>query len=155
MPSGSKNATKTHCPKGHPYYSSNLYINPQTGSRQCRECRRTNRRQWMKSIPEKSRIVINENHRRWRENNREVANASCRRISRDKRAFLAEVVGAACVDCGDDRPGAIQYHHSEEPKSGRFQLINLSWPKLKEEAMHLIALCGACHGVRHHKENSL
>lgn len=30
---------KTHCPKGHPYSGSNLYVNPK-GSRECRACRK-------------------------------------------------------------------------------------------------------------------
>ena len=29
---------KTHCPKGHPYYGDNLYINPSSGGRSCRIC---------------------------------------------------------------------------------------------------------------------
>lgn len=36
---------KSHCPKGHPYSGDNLYINPKSGSRSCRECmREANRR---------------------------------------------------------------------------------------------------------------
>ncbi len=31
-------ANVTHCPKGHPYSGSNLYINPR-GDRECRTCR--------------------------------------------------------------------------------------------------------------------
>lgn len=30
----------THCPSGHPYSGDNLYINPNTGYRKCRECNR-------------------------------------------------------------------------------------------------------------------
>jgi len=33
------NATKTHCPKGHPYDDTNTYIRP-SGWRECRECQR-------------------------------------------------------------------------------------------------------------------
>lgn len=32
------NAVKTHCKHGHPLSGSNLYINPASGSRQCRIC---------------------------------------------------------------------------------------------------------------------
>ncbi len=35
-----RNARKTHCPKGHPYDASNTYVNPRTGWRLCRACRR-------------------------------------------------------------------------------------------------------------------
>ena len=34
------NARKTHCPEGHRYAGPNLYVNPTTGSRLCRTCRR-------------------------------------------------------------------------------------------------------------------
>ena len=89
------------------------------------------------------------NDAKWADNKRRTLRQSRRR----KRAFLAEVVGAACVDCGDDRPGAVEYHHPGGKDKGQVPLTHLSWKKLEEEAMHLIALCGACHGVRHHKEH--
>lgn len=34
------NATKTHCNSGHPLSGPNLYVNPTSGSRQCRTCQR-------------------------------------------------------------------------------------------------------------------
>lgn len=89
---------------------------------------------------------------RWYKANTEQARATIRRGRQDKRAFLAEVVGAACVDCGDARPGAVEYHHPGGKDKGQVPLTHLSWGALKKEALHLIALCGACHGVRHHKE---
>lgn len=39
-----KNARKTHCPQGHPYSGSNLYVLPSTGYRYCRECMRAHQR---------------------------------------------------------------------------------------------------------------
>lgn len=33
-------ARKTHCPAGHPYAGTNLYVYPTTGIRRCRECGR-------------------------------------------------------------------------------------------------------------------
>lgn len=33
-------ASKTHCPQGHPYDGDNVYVNPNVGGRYCRECRR-------------------------------------------------------------------------------------------------------------------
>lgn len=35
-----EHATKTHCPAGHPYEGSNLYVYPTSGIRRCRECGR-------------------------------------------------------------------------------------------------------------------
>lgn len=37
---GVKNLAKTHCPQGHEYALGNTYINPGSGQRHCRECRR-------------------------------------------------------------------------------------------------------------------
>ena len=37
------NGNKTHCPQGHPYSGSNLYVSP-TGGRYCRTCTRDGQR---------------------------------------------------------------------------------------------------------------
>lgn len=34
------NAKKTECKRGHPLAGSNLYVNPTTGGRTCRECQK-------------------------------------------------------------------------------------------------------------------
>src|SRR6478735_7740709 len=36
---------KSRCPRGHPYRGRNLYVNPRTGKRHCRECMRVANRQ--------------------------------------------------------------------------------------------------------------
>ena len=35
---GKAERAKTQCPQGHPYAGANLYVNPTTGKRKCREC---------------------------------------------------------------------------------------------------------------------
>lgn len=37
---GDRLKAKTHCPRGHPYSGSNLWIDPIRGWRQCRACSR-------------------------------------------------------------------------------------------------------------------
>lgn len=37
---GRNNASKTHCPQGHPYSGDNLRIIPKTGGRVCRTCQK-------------------------------------------------------------------------------------------------------------------
>lgn len=44
---GYTNATKTHCPQGHPYSGDNLYLSPR-GNRQCRECVRRSQMRYKK-----------------------------------------------------------------------------------------------------------
>ena len=100
----------------------------------------------------KVRAKVKARSHQWYLDHTDRARATVRRGRRDKRAFLAEVVGTACVDCGDERPGAVEYHHPYGKTKGQVPLTHLSWKKLRDEAMKLIALCGACHGVRHHNE---
>ena len=68
----------------------------------------------------------------------------------EKREFIREVVGAVCVDCGEDRIGALEYHHPDG-RGNHQSLIQKGWQALKEEVMHIIALCGSCHNIRHAK----
>jgi hypothetical protein len=37
-------ASRTHCPEGHPYSGENLYVNPASGARNCRICRKAARK---------------------------------------------------------------------------------------------------------------
>lgn len=79
-----------------------------------------------------------------------------RRYHANKRAFIEEVLGTICIDCGDDRPGAVEYHHPNGRNHQRASpaLTSLSWYDLGEEIMNLLALCGACHKVRHYEEKT-
>lgn len=162
MPKGECNSVKTHCPQDHLYAGDNLVIITRkdgTTQRECRECRRAHSREWLKAHPEvrraggrrfyEARKTSPERYAQYRTHMRTYAG----QLRHEKRDFLREVLGTACVDCGDDRPGAVQYHHVHgRARDVHPTLTNLSWPKLKEEAMVLIAICGACHGVRHHKK---
>ena len=40
-----RNASATHCPRGHEYTEANTYISPR-GARDCRDCRRRRRREY-------------------------------------------------------------------------------------------------------------
>lgn len=40
-------ATRTHCPRGHPYSGDNLYILPGSGGRVCRTCQRASYRRYV------------------------------------------------------------------------------------------------------------
>ena len=44
-----RNASKTHCPKGHPFSGENLYVTPE-GFRHCRICSRASTRDWRERI---------------------------------------------------------------------------------------------------------
>ena len=130
MPTGSKNAIKTHCPQGHPYSGDNLYIS-RAGDRQCRSCLATQARRWREANPERSRELN-------------------RQTQRQKMDFVREILGTVCVDCAESRPEAIQYHHPHGRDYGhKHGLSGLSWPRLKDQIMNIIPLCATCHSVRH------
>lgn len=78
-----------------------------------------------------------------------------RRIRDDKKAFVQEVVGTVCIECGEERPEAIMYHHpngaTERYGMKQRPLLTFSWERLKDEVMCLIALCGTCHLMRHRR----
>ncbi len=131
-------------------------LNP--ASARTKRWREENREQYLASTrslyqrDSKIRAKAKARSHQWYLDHTDRARATVRRGRQDKRTFLAEVVGAACVDCGDERPGAVEYHHLNGKEKGQVPLTHLSWEALREEAMKLLALCGACHGVRHHKE---
>lgn len=45
------NASKTYCPQGHPYSGDNLYVNPGSGRRRCRTCKRERERKPRSVMP--------------------------------------------------------------------------------------------------------
>lgn len=46
------NASKTHCPQGHPYSTENTYIIPSTGGRMCRTCSRARNKETKRRVRE-------------------------------------------------------------------------------------------------------
>lgn len=40
---------KTHCIHGHPFEGENLYVNPKTGARICKTCRRAAQARWVEN----------------------------------------------------------------------------------------------------------
>lgn len=49
-----KNAKKTHCKRGHELAGENLYLRPDTGTRQCLICKHLNFKEWYAKKTEKS-----------------------------------------------------------------------------------------------------
>ena len=50
------NFKKTHCPKGHPYSGTNLYVEP-NGCRRCRTCKRATLAEWKAANPQRFRDI--------------------------------------------------------------------------------------------------
>ncbi len=53
---GRRGTAKTHCPAGHPYAGSNLYVNPR-GERHCRICQRAKRTRPPRTRPPRTRAL--------------------------------------------------------------------------------------------------
>ncbi len=85
---------------------------------------------------------------RYRTNRPEMGREGVRNTRQRKRGFVVEVLGTACVQCCEDRDGAVEYHH---PGGGGWRrgLYDHSWADLKEEVMNIIPLCGTCHNLAH------
>ncbi len=99
----------------------------------------------------KSKDAISRYRKKWLAENREKVLLQQRRKYQEKLDFIREVVGTVCVDCTEDRPAAIQYHHPNGRSEKKAPTL-CGWEKLKEEVMHLIAICATCHSVRHRGE---
>lgn len=120
----------------------------QDGCERCLKYDRERAKLRAKANPAARRAIV----QRYREKHREAYNARYRihnaRRRDDKKEFVREVVGSVCVDCGEDRPAAIEYHHPNGRESAKSP-ENLSWKSLKDDVMSLVALCGTCHNLRH------
>lgn len=116
------NATKTHCPKGHPYDESNTYWRPPTAKRpySCRICRTC-------------QYSISEERRRSRQ-----------------RFITAVKTTAGCIDCGTCE-GKLDFDHRPGTKKD-FRLAlcgGKSWPRIVAEMEKCDVRCGSCHLLRH------
>lgn len=112
----SRGQKRTHCRKGHPFTSDSIYMHPD-GNRECRTCRREQKRRWARKNPdqhrenfhvwyrkgdnservrEKSRLYYSthseqerERARRWAKANPEKNREKCRR----RRALKSSQIG--------------------------------------------------------------
>ena len=153
-----RNKDKTHCIRGHPLSGENLLFvvnrSHHNGWRVCRSCNVVKSRRYRQLHPE----IVSEKQRMYRATHKDQRREYRRHLYEDKREFIKEVVGEICVDCAEDRPNSIEYHHpqgnlrAKESQWRRGGLFHLGWEDLKEEIMSLIVLCGTCHNLRHRGE---
>jgi hypothetical protein len=66
-----RNASRTHCPQGHPYDERNTYISPK-GDRRCRECQRESALRWHDKNADRVRAY----KREWARNKRAEARST-------------------------------------------------------------------------------
>lgn len=115
----------------------------------CKVAQRVRNRKYYQSHKSESVAYAREWALRNPEKRREVQRRSNQKTNGKKLEFVREIVGGTCVDCGENRMAAIEYHHPSVGHEGQPSFISRSWPVLKEEVMRVIALCGTCHNLRH------
>lgn len=62
-----------------------------------------------------------------------------------KRDWLHEILGGCCVNCGATEALDVHHPHGKDAPI-KYQL---SWERIKEEAMVTILLCSGCHREHH------
>jgi hypothetical protein len=61
----------------------------------------------------------------------------------------------SCVQCGQNHPAVLDFHHIERHPSNRKVnklLTNKAYKKAAEEVKKCIVLCSNCHRIHHHNE---
>lgn len=79
-----------------------------------------------------------------------------RKQTRDKykKRWQAYKNTLSCSECGENRPGTLDFHHIENKDHELANMVarQYSWNKLMEEIAKCIVLCANCHRVLHYKE---
>ena len=91
------------------------------------------------------------------EDNRRTRCNYCSVKLRRARIKLAAInlLGGKCVACGWDKdPWVLQFHHKDDNKEfGLSEKMNISWEKMKKEALKCELLCANCHAMKHCSKN--
>jgi hypothetical protein len=142
---------KTHCPQGHPYIGDNIKLT-KTG-RACRTCHRERARAHAATAEgrEQGRIKMLQ----WRHRKPQDAVAAGRKRRQEAREWLA-TQRLACVRCGENHPGVLDFHH-RNPAEKLFQigyatLSMRSKQRVIDEIAKCDVLCTNCHRKLHWEE---
>jgi len=80
--------------------------------------------------------------------------------NREKKATAKEKWKAfkstlSCVQCGQNHPATLDFHHIEKHPDNRKVnklLTNKAYKKAAEEVKKCMVLCANCHRIHHHNE---
>jgi len=91
---------------------------------------------------------------RWYYKNREERIARKDRRREELRAWLHELKRdeLACVECGEGRPPALDFHHPDEKDLGVAEMVTHGYAKesIREEIERCVVLCANCHRAHHY-----
>jgi uncharacterized protein YifE (UPF0438 family) len=91
------------------------------------------------------------------ERNRETVIAKINKNKRANRAwFTAYKKTLSCIECGENHPATLDFHHVEARKS-KTKVNDLvsdghARPRILEEIAKCVVLCSNCHRKHHHNE---
>jgi hypothetical protein len=79
------------------------------------------------------------------------------RNRKQAKAFIREIKSqSACVECGEDHPGVLQFHHRDPQKKRAdiYTMASQGWSleRIKREIAKCDVLCANCHGKWHWDE---
>ena len=83
--------------------------------------------------------------------NREKRLAQTRARHDLKRQVVAQARQSPCADCGEYKPGAMEFDHLPERGPKSFTIANIGsfgLPRLREELAKCELVCNECHKVR-------
>jgi hypothetical protein len=84
---------------------------------------------------------------------RRKKNKESKALAKDKwKAFKNTL---SCVQCGQNHPATLDFHHIERHPSNRKVnklLTNKAYLKAMEETKKCMVLCSNCHRIHHHNE---
>ena len=87
---------------------------------------------------------------KWKNGSR--CNYCCVKIRRARIKLAAvNLLGGVCQICGWNKdPYVLEFHHKDDNKEfGLAQKMNISWEKMKTEALKCELLCSNCHQQKH------
>lgn len=77
----------------------------------------------------------------------------------DKRAYLIELKGGKCKDCGyKAHPAAFEFDHLRDKKLAISNMLNqpYKWERILEEVEKCELVCANCHRIRtHNRRNNI
>lgn len=146
--------SKTHCPQGHPYDTSNTKLT--RDGRACRACHRICEQ--ARAATDLGREGARKRMQRWRKRHKAVDTQRHVRRRQKAREWLA-TQRLECVRCGENHPGVLDFHH-RNPAEKEFQigyavLSDRAKQRVIDEIAKCDVLCANCHRKLHYDERQV
>lgn len=158
MPSGEREASKTHCPQGHEYTEENTRYqtkNDRGKPRRSRFCKACDRARMQKkrlnpAVKEQERLRM----ARWRERHPEQNRERWEKSHAEKKQIIDEARKGGCVRCGESDLSCLDFHHRdrETKDADATGMRRFSLKRMLAEIAKCDVLCANCHRKHHRDE---